>query len=52
MPPALRRIIVNMGGTTLTLGNLELPREEKHDQVILRNGDQLLGRLDGNEHGE
>ena len=42
---ALRRIIINMGGSTLTLGNLELPRDDKHDQVILRNGDQLLGEI-------
>ena len=45
VPSALRRIIINMGGTTLTLGNLELPRDENHDQVILRNGDQLLGEI-------
>jgi len=45
MPPALRRLLVNMGGITLTLGALELQRHEKHDLAVLRNGDELLGTI-------
>ena len=45
VPAALRRIIINMRGAMLALGNLELPRDEKRDQVILTNGDQLLGEI-------
>ena len=45
IPPALRRILVNMGGITLTLGTLELQRHEKHDLAVLRNGDELLGTI-------
>jgi len=45
VPPALRRIIVNMGGATLTLGNIDLPRHEKHDLAVLRNENELLGRI-------
>jgi len=45
IPSALRRILVNMGGITLTLGTLELQRHEKHDLAVLRNGDELLGTI-------
>ncbi|MGB2820262.1 MAG: hypothetical protein WBF17_04730, partial [Phycisphaerae bacterium] len=45
VPPALRRIIVNMGGATLTLGNTDLPRHEKHDLAVLRNENELLGTI-------
>jgi len=45
IPPALRRILINMGGITLTLGSLELQRHEKHDLAVLRNSDELLGTI-------
>jgi len=47
IPLPLRSIIVNMGGPMLTLGRLELPRNEKHDLVVLRNEgqDELLGTI-------
>ena len=45
VPTALRRIIVNMGGATLTLGNIDLPRHEKHDLAVLRNQNELLGKI-------
>ena len=45
VPPALRRLIVNMGGATLSLGSLDLPRHEKHDLAVLRNGNELLGQI-------
>jgi hypothetical protein len=45
VPPALRRILLNMGGATLTLGNIDLPRHEKHDLAVLRNENELLGKI-------
>ena len=45
IPPALRRIILNMGGAMLTLGSLELPRHEDHDMVVQRGGNELLGTI-------
>lgn len=45
VPAPLRRIIVNMGGATLVMGNIDLPRHEKHDLAILRNEDELLGKI-------
>jgi hypothetical protein len=45
IPAPLRRIIQNMGGSTLTLENIELPRREEHDLAVLRNGDELLGTI-------
>ena len=48
IPPALRRIIINMGGAMLTLGSLELPRNEKLDLVVQRGeheGNELLGTI-------
>lgn len=45
VPAPLRRIIVNMGGFMLTLGTLELPRHDKFDLAVLRNGDELLGTI-------
>lgn len=43
--PALRKIIANMGGAMLVLGNLDLPRNEKSDLVVLRNENELLGTI-------
>jgi len=48
VPPALRRIIVNMRGGVLTLGSLELPRNEKFDLVVQPGGNELLGSI-GNQ---
>ena len=45
IPPGLRRILVNMGGITLTLGTLELQRHEQHDLAVMKNGDELLGTI-------
>ncbi len=45
LPPALRAIIVNMQGSMLSLGNIELPRSDAADMVVLRNGNELLGKL-------
>ena len=45
VPYALRKIIVNMGHSMLSVGCLELQRHEKLDMVILRNGNELLGTI-------
>ncbi len=45
IPAPLRRIVQNMGGSTLTLESIELPRREEHDLAVLRNGDELLGTI-------
>ncbi len=45
VPAGLRRIIVNMGGATLTLGSIDLPRHEQHDLAVLRNENELLGKI-------
>ena len=45
IPPALRKIIINMTGAILTLGTLELPRNEAHDLIVQRGGNELLGTL-------
>jgi len=45
VPGALRRIILNMGGTMLTLGSLEFPRHDKYDLVVTANGNELLGTI-------
>ena len=51
VPSVLRRIILNMGGAVLTLGRLELPRSDKYDLVVLRNGNELLGTIANQEYG-
>lgn len=47
VPPGLRKILLNMGGgtTTMSLGKLDLPRNDKQDLAVLRNGDELLGDI-------
>ncbi|MDP6633714.1 MAG: PT domain-containing protein [Phycisphaerae bacterium] len=45
IPRSLRKIIINMTGTMLTLGTLELPRNESHDLIVQRGGNELLGTL-------
>ncbi|MDP6546485.1 MAG: hypothetical protein QGH60_21105 [Phycisphaerae bacterium] len=50
VPAPLRRIILNMGGAMLTLGSLELPRHEKHDLLVQRGGNELLGTIQNTEY--
>ena len=45
VPTPLRRIIVNMGGAMLSLGSLELLRDDRFDMAVLQNGDELLGTI-------
>ena len=47
VPADLRRLIVNMGGATLVMGNIDLPRHDKFDLAIRRNEneDELLGTI-------
>jgi hypothetical protein len=47
VPADLRKLIVNMGGATLVMGNIDLPRNDKHDLAIRRNEteDELLGTI-------
>ncbi len=45
LPPELRRVLLNMGGATLILGDVNLPRHEKHDLAVLRNENELLGTI-------
>ena len=45
VPAALRRLIVNMGGASLLVGDIELERHEKSDLMILRNGDASKGTI-------
>ena len=50
VPAALRRIILNMGGAMLSIGSLELPRHEKHDLIVQRGGNELLGAIQNTEY--
>jgi len=50
VPPPLRRIILNMGGAMLSLGSLELPRGDKHDLIVQRGGNELLGTIQNTEY--
>ncbi|MDP6635503.1 MAG: hypothetical protein QGG42_11425 [Phycisphaerae bacterium] len=50
VPAPLRRLILNMGGAMLTLGSLELPRNEKHDMLVQRGGNELLGAIQNTEY--
>ena len=45
VPAALRRLIVNMGGASLLVGDIELQRDEKSDLMVLRNGDEMKGTI-------
>jgi hypothetical protein len=47
VPADLRKLIVNMGGATLVMGNIDLPRNDKFDLAIRRNEteDELLGTI-------
>ena len=45
VPSALRKLMLNMGSATLTMGSLELPRHESQDLLVLRNGNELLGSI-------
>ncbi|MHC4983417.1 MAG: hypothetical protein ACYTF6_09655, partial [Planctomycetota bacterium] len=45
VPSPLRRIMVNMRGAMAVMGTLELPRKEKHDLLVKRDGEELLGTI-------
>jgi len=45
VPRALRRILLNMGSATLQVGPVEVRRDEEADLVVLRNGDEIRGRI-------
>ncbi|MFP4052487.1 MAG: hypothetical protein ACLFV7_01320 [Phycisphaerae bacterium] len=45
VPPALRKIIVNMGGPVITIGSLELPRNEKQDLCVTLGENEFLGTI-------
>jgi len=45
VPRALRRIIVNMPGAFTSLGSVYLPRNEKLDLAVLRDGTEQLGSI-------
>ncbi|MFB3892248.1 MAG: hypothetical protein ACE15C_09515 [Phycisphaerae bacterium] len=46
LPANLRKIILNMtSSASLSLGRLEMKRDEKQDLAVLRNGDELLGEI-------
>ncbi|MCE5328400.1 MAG: hypothetical protein LLG01_18520 [Planctomycetaceae bacterium] len=45
IPLPLRMLIANMGARVQMIGALALPRDGKNDQVLLANGDQLMGTL-------
>lgn len=42
LPPALRRIVVNMSGALLLLGGLEFERDEEADLLVLRQNENRL----------
>jgi len=50
IPAPLRRIILNMGGAMLTLGSLELPRNEGNDLIVRRGGNELLGAIQNSKY--
>jgi hypothetical protein len=45
IPQALRKIIVNMGGPVITIGSLELPRNEKQDLCVTLGDNEFLGTI-------
>ena len=45
VPPELRSILLNMRGTMLTLGTLELPRRMDTDVVIRADGEEMVGKI-------
>lgn len=46
IPQSLRRILVNIGGGEIvSIGDIDLPRRETGDLVVLRNENELLGTL-------
>jgi len=45
VPAPLRRILLNMPGGMLTVEGIELNRNHEADTVVLRNGDEILGRI-------
>ena len=49
MPKALRDILVNMPGATVSIGNTEMARNNDSDLLVLRNGNEMLGKIDTKE---
>jgi len=45
VPAPLRRILVNMTGASMLLGSVELRRSDEFDLILLRNGDEIRGRI-------
>ena len=45
IPKSLRKLLVNMPGASQTLGELELPRDEAHDLVVMNNENELKGEI-------
>jgi len=45
VPAPLRKILLNMTGASLLLGEIELKRSDKYDLVSLRNGDEIRGQI-------
>jgi len=45
LPRALRDILLNMSGPRLDVGGVSLHRSRDSDRIVLRNGDELLGRI-------
>ncbi|MFW6132265.1 MAG: hypothetical protein ACOC8F_00095 [Planctomycetota bacterium] len=45
VPPALRKLVVNMQGSLLAVGALEVPRHGDHDLLIPTSGDSVPGRV-------
>ncbi len=51
VPAPLRKILLNMGGAEmLMLGGIELKRSEKSDLLVLRNGNEIHGRITNKEY--
>ena len=51
VPMPLRKILLNMADTgLLTLGGIELKRDEKTDLLILRNGNEIHGRITNKQY--
>jgi hypothetical protein len=45
LPPALRRVVINLASQASVLGEIELKRSDEADLIILRTGDEILGRI-------
>ena len=50
LPQALRRILVNIGDVSSSLGTVELRRSEEADLIVLRQGGELLGTITNSQY--